>query len=187
MNDAIAKHMTLQRANREWQDAIASLERVKRKGDTQAINRAQRRVYDANASTDEGRTRGVDLRRASKVDANQREVVAALRGAGASVQLLHAVGEGCPDLLVGIPRRELFARSKGRQQAAQRAEADAAAGNLAPRLARASRGREQPGSSLGSDWGYCNYRQYRVKRMGRGAVGCSTRPRDAEPTCVAPH
>jgi len=41
------------------------------------------------------------LRRAAKVDANQREVVAALRAAGASVQLLHAVGEGCPDLLVG--------------------------------------------------------------------------------------
>ena len=34
------------------------------------------------------------MRRAAKVDANQREVVAALRGAGASVQLLHAVGEG---------------------------------------------------------------------------------------------
>jgi len=41
------------------------------------------------------------MRRAAKVDANQREVVAALRGAGATVQLLHAVGEGCPDLLVG--------------------------------------------------------------------------------------
>jgi hypothetical protein len=41
------------------------------------------------------------VRRAAKVDANQREVVAALRGANASVQLLHAVGEGCPDLLVG--------------------------------------------------------------------------------------
>lgn len=41
------------------------------------------------------------MRRAAKVDANQRQVVAALRGAGASVQLLHAVGEGCPDLLVG--------------------------------------------------------------------------------------
>ena len=41
------------------------------------------------------------MRRAAKVDANQREVVAALRGAGASVQLLHAAGEGCPDLLVG--------------------------------------------------------------------------------------
>jgi len=41
------------------------------------------------------------MRRAAKVDFNQREVVAALRGAGATVQLLHAVGEGCPDLLVG--------------------------------------------------------------------------------------
>ena len=41
------------------------------------------------------------MRRISRVDANQRQVVAALRGAGASVQLLHAVGEGCPDLLVG--------------------------------------------------------------------------------------
>ena len=48
MNDVIAKNIMLQRANREWQDAIASLERVKRRGDTQAINRAQRRVYDAN-------------------------------------------------------------------------------------------------------------------------------------------
>ena len=41
------------------------------------------------------------MRRAARVDHNQREVVAALRGAGATVQLLHAVGEGCPDLLVG--------------------------------------------------------------------------------------
>lgn len=43
----------------------------------------------------------IKLRRAAKVDANQRAVVSALRGAGATVQLLHAVGEGCPDLLVG--------------------------------------------------------------------------------------
>lgn len=40
-------------------------------------------------------------RRAAKVDDNQREVVAALRAAGATVQHLHAVGAGCPDLLVG--------------------------------------------------------------------------------------
>ena len=40
-------------------------------------------------------------RRAAKVDANQREVVKALRKAGATVQHLHAVGAGCPDLLVG--------------------------------------------------------------------------------------
>ena len=41
------------------------------------------------------------MRRASKVDENQREIVAALRGVGASVAPLHAVGKGVPDLLVG--------------------------------------------------------------------------------------
>ena len=38
---------------------------------------------------------------AAKVDANQKSIVAALRKAGATVQHLHAVGKGCPDLLVG--------------------------------------------------------------------------------------
>ena len=47
MNGTIHKHTLLLRANQERQDAIASLERVKRKGDTQAVNRAQRRVNDA--------------------------------------------------------------------------------------------------------------------------------------------
>jgi hypothetical protein len=47
MNDAIGKHTALFRAHQERQDAIRSLERVKRKGDTQAINRAQRRVEQA--------------------------------------------------------------------------------------------------------------------------------------------
>lgn len=41
------------------------------------------------------------MRRAAKVDANQAEIVAALRAVGATVQPLHAVGQGCPDLLVG--------------------------------------------------------------------------------------
>ena len=52
------------------------------------------------------------MRRAAKVDANQREVVAALRGAGATVQLLHAVGEGCPDLLVGYKGLNLLLEVK---------------------------------------------------------------------------
>jgi hypothetical protein len=47
MNDTISKHTLLFRAHQERQDAIRSLERVKRKGDTQAINRAQRRVEQA--------------------------------------------------------------------------------------------------------------------------------------------
>lgn len=42
------------------------------------------------------------MRRAAKVDANQRELVSALRALGCSVQPLHAVGGGVPDLLVGV-------------------------------------------------------------------------------------
>jgi len=41
------------------------------------------------------------MRRASKVDENQKAVVSALRSSGATVTLLHAVGGGCPDLLAG--------------------------------------------------------------------------------------
>ncbi len=41
------------------------------------------------------------MRRAAKVDDNQREIVNALRQAACTVQLLHAVGAGCPDILVG--------------------------------------------------------------------------------------
>jgi hypothetical protein len=36
------------------------------------------------------------------VDRNQAEIVDALRKIGATVQPLHAVGAGCPDLLVGF-------------------------------------------------------------------------------------
>ena len=39
--------------------------------------------------------------RAAKVDANQIQVVSALRAAGATVQSLAGVGKGVPDLLVG--------------------------------------------------------------------------------------
>jgi len=45
------------------------------------------------------------VRKASAVDANQQSIVAALRGAGCSVCLLHAVGMGCPDLLVAYHGR----------------------------------------------------------------------------------
>lgn len=41
------------------------------------------------------------MRRAAKVDRNQGQIVEALRKVGASVQPLHTVGRGCPDLLVG--------------------------------------------------------------------------------------
>lgn len=39
--------------------------------------------------------------RAARVDSNQSEVTKALRKIGCSVQLLHSVGKGCPDILVG--------------------------------------------------------------------------------------
>lgn len=42
------------------------------------------------------------MRYGAKIDANQPEIVAALRKAGCTVQHLHAVGEGCPDLLCAI-------------------------------------------------------------------------------------
>jgi Holliday junction resolvase len=39
---------------------------------------------------------------AKRVDQNQKEIVAKLRELGCSVFHLHTVGQGCPDLLVGI-------------------------------------------------------------------------------------
>ncbi len=39
---------------------------------------------------------------AKRTDTNQAEIVAALRGVGASVFSLHKEGNGCPDLLVGF-------------------------------------------------------------------------------------
>jgi hypothetical protein len=45
------------------------------------------------------------MRRASRVDDNQAEIVAALRKVGASVQSLASIGKGCPDLLVGFNGR----------------------------------------------------------------------------------
>ena len=42
------------------------------------------------------------MRRAAKVDATQAEIVSALKAAGATVQHLHSVGQGCPDILCGF-------------------------------------------------------------------------------------
>jgi hypothetical protein len=50
----------------------------------------------------DGHRGGAGMRRAARVDANQPEIVAALRQVGASVQHLHHVGQGCPDILVGF-------------------------------------------------------------------------------------
>ena len=45
------------------------------------------------------------MRRRAKVDANQAEIVRALRQAGATVQSLAEIGAGCPDLMVGHARK----------------------------------------------------------------------------------
>jgi hypothetical protein len=42
------------------------------------------------------------MRRAAKVDRNQAEIVKAFRDCGMTVQVLSAVGKGCPDTLVGF-------------------------------------------------------------------------------------
>lgn len=52
------------------------------------------------------------MRRAAKTDANQVEIVKALRAAGATVQSLAAVGQGVPDLLVGIRGQTLLMEVK---------------------------------------------------------------------------
>ena len=41
------------------------------------------------------------MKKKPKTDANQSDIVKAIRKAGGSVQILAAVGAGCPDLLVG--------------------------------------------------------------------------------------
>jgi hypothetical protein len=41
-----------------------------------------------------------NMRTAARVDSNQSAIVKALRSAGAFVQPLHTIGDGCPDLLV---------------------------------------------------------------------------------------
>ena len=52
------------------------------------------------------------MHRAAKADANQGEIVQALRQMGATVQHLHTVGKGCPDLLVGWHGVNLFLEIK---------------------------------------------------------------------------
>jgi hypothetical protein len=47
-----------------------------------------------------------------KPDANQFEIVKALRSAGASVHILAGVGSGCPDLLVGWRDQNLLLEIK---------------------------------------------------------------------------
>lgn len=56
------------------------------------------------------------MRRRAKVDANQAEIVAALRQAGATVQSLAEIGDGCPDLLVGLAGKTVLIEVKDSAQ-----------------------------------------------------------------------
>lgn len=42
------------------------------------------------------------MRRAARVDSNQADLVGLWRSVGVSVQALHAVGKGCPDVLLSM-------------------------------------------------------------------------------------
>jgi hypothetical protein len=56
-----------------------------------------------------------------RIDTNQPIIVEALRQAGASVQHLHFVGQGCPDILIGYRGKNLLAEIKdGSKQPSRR-------------------------------------------------------------------
>ena len=52
------------------------------------------------------------MRLAARTDANQADIVKALLDIGASVQILAAVGQGFPDLLVGLAGRNFLLEVK---------------------------------------------------------------------------
>lgn len=52
------------------------------------------------------------MRLRARVDQNQKEITAALRRLGASVQPIHALGKGVPDLLVGYRGKNLLLELK---------------------------------------------------------------------------
>lgn len=56
------------------------------------------------------------MRRAAHIDANQPEIVEALRKLGATVTSLAGVGKGCPDLLVGYRGLTLLVEVKDRRK-----------------------------------------------------------------------
>jgi Holliday junction resolvase len=52
------------------------------------------------------------MRLKARTDANQREIVEALRAIGCSVLVLSAVGKGCPDILVGYAGKNFLLEIK---------------------------------------------------------------------------
>jgi Holliday junction resolvase len=66
------------------------------------------------------------MRRAAKTDKNQQEIVKAFRQIGATVQILSAVGKGCPDVLVGFRGSNVLVEIKDgdKVESAQKLTAD---------------------------------------------------------------
>ena len=63
------------------------------------------------------------MRYAARTDLNQAEIVESLRDMGCTVELLHRVGGGCPDILVGFRDRNVLLeikQPKGRLNKLQR-------------------------------------------------------------------
>jgi Holliday junction resolvase len=60
------------------------------------------------------------VRRRPRIDGNHRDIVEALEQIGASVQSLAAVGDGCPDLLVGRGGRVWLLEVKDGSKSASR-------------------------------------------------------------------
>lgn len=55
--------------------------------------------------------------RAKRVDDNQKQIVRQLRQLGISVQHLHTIGQGCPDLLLGYRNRNFLVELKDAKKA----------------------------------------------------------------------
>ena len=61
------------------------------------------------------------MRIAARVDANQNEIVSAFRKFGCSVLPLHAIGHGCPDILVSKHKTALVEIKDGKKPPSARA------------------------------------------------------------------
>ena len=56
------------------------------------------------------------MRKNGRTDANQALIVRELRNLGYTVQVLSSVGQGCPDLVIGMSGRNLLAEVKDPHQ-----------------------------------------------------------------------
>lgn len=74
--------------------------------------------FAAGAMRDKGRINReqINAKMPKRTDYNQPKIVEALRAVGATVQTLHAVGRGCPDLAVGYQGVNYLLEIKNPQQ-----------------------------------------------------------------------